>query len=83
MNESCPYCDKPNLSQYIGLDGELLCQECARREIIGVLTDLDQDETKKLRRRIEDALRKNPSALQDVAALLIMQGVIIISPEDI
>lgn len=75
MNKACPYCDSTNMSKYTGFDGDRLCADCARREIIGVLNDMDPDEIKKLRRQIEDCLRKNPAALQDVAALLINQGV--------
>lgn len=76
MHKTCPYCDTQHLSKYIGMDGDRICSECARREIIGVLNDMTEDETKKLRRQIEDCLRKNPAALQDVASLLILNGVL-------
>ena len=70
----CPYCDSPHLSQYRGLDGEFLCPECGRREILGVLSDLDAEETKKIRRRIEDRLRKSPRLMLDIAVQLILAG---------
>jgi len=70
----CPYCDSPHLSQYQGLDGERLCEQCARREIIGLMSDMELEELKKLRRQIEDRLRKSPQAVREIAISLACQG---------
>lgn len=70
----CPYCDRWGLSQYRGNDGERLCEQCARREIIGLMSDMEPEELKKLRRQIEDRLRKSPRAVREVAISLAVQG---------
>jgi len=49
-----------------------LTPELARQLLMGA--DLDRDETAKLRRRIEDLLRKSPAALYRVAGELAAQG---------
>lgn len=71
---ACLYCDSPHLTQYIGNDGGLLCEQCARREISGLLNDMDPEELKKLRRQIEDRLRKSPQAVREIAISLAIQG---------
>jgi len=74
MSITCPYCNSPLISQYIGNDGELLCTECARREITGLLHDLDGLEKKVLRRRVEDRLRKSPALMEEISILLLTRG---------
>ena len=71
---TCLYCDSPHLAQYIGNDGEPLCADCARREISGLLNDMDPEELKKLRRQIEDRIRKSPQAVREIAISLACQG---------
>lgn len=51
---------------------EKLNQETARGLLIGA--DLDREEWKVLRRRVEDSLRKNPSALLETAARMMVEG---------
>jgi len=75
----CPYCNQEKVSSYRGNDGEYLCAECARREILGLFYDIDYEDieyVKTLRRRIEDTIRKNPKALEEVAVLLLIKGFI-------
>jgi len=74
MSITCPYCCSPLVSQYIGNDGEALCTECARREIIALLHDLDGMEKKVLRRRVEDRLRKSPALMEEISTLLLTRG---------
>lgn len=49
-----------------------LTPELARQLLLS--GDLDRDEEKKLRRRVEDCLRKNPAALYRVAGDLASRG---------
>ena len=74
ITPTCQYCDSTHLSQYIGIDGELLCQECARREILGLLTDYDKADLAKVRRQIEDRLRKSPALLKETIVSLTIAG---------
>lgn len=72
---SCRDCDN-NGEWHSPFDGEALCPECARREIIGILADCDPDEIKILRRRTEDALRKNPNMFMEILISMIMKNAI-------
>jgi hypothetical protein len=54
--------------------GEFLCTDCARREIIGLLSDMDEEEINHLRRRAEDVLRKNPSILRETIIEMILKN---------
>jgi len=51
-----------------------LCSECARREILGILEGLDLKEMAKLRRRVEDHLRKSPADLIAIICRLAAKG---------
>ena len=75
MKTACLYCDSP-VSQYRGIDGDRLCAECARREIIGLLNDMEPEEVKHYRRRVEDALRKNPVELLEAIVGMAIRGTI-------
>ena len=55
-------------------DGQELCGACARREIVSLLSELNQDETKILRRRAEDFLRKNPAGFMELAVRLVLKN---------
>jgi len=74
MSITCPYCNSPTVSQYVGNDGEALCVECARREIVALLHDLDGMEKKILRRRVEDRLRKSPALMEEISIILLTRG---------
>lgn len=74
MASICQYCNSTHLSQYIGLDGQPLCYECARREISVLLADHDKAELGKLRRKIEDRLRKSPAVLRETIITLALAG---------
>lgn len=56
------------------LDACPLCPECAEREIIGLLEGIDQEDLTKIRRRVEDCIRKNPQALMWAATRLAARG---------
>ena len=76
---ACTHChaDIPASAGRVGfIDGGNLCHACHRAEIEALLrgADLDREETGKLRRRIEDVLRKNPGVLLQVAVLLAADG---------
>ena len=75
---ACVHChaDLPQSAGRMGLDGEKLCLECHRAEIEALLrgADLDREEMGKIRRRIEDVLRKNPGVLMSIAVLLASDG---------
>ena len=77
---ACVHChaDLPQSAGRMGLDGEKLCSECHRAELLALLqdADLDREEMTKLRRRIEDVLRKNPTKLLRVAAWLASEEVV-------
>lgn len=80
MNALCNHChaDIPRSAGKSGLDGELLCSECHRAELLDLFrsADMDVEEVKTLRRRIEDCLRKNPGWLLHVAAWMASEGAI-------
>jgi hypothetical protein len=68
---SCDICG--NLSFWHSPTGHELCGDCARREIISLLSDMDEEEINLLRRRMEDVLRKNPSILKETIIDLIIK----------
>lgn len=74
----CTFCGKTSpMTEYHAITGEgPLCLPCARLDIIGWLGDCDPDEIKKLRRRAEDFLRKNPAALREILISLISGNLI-------
>ena len=76
---ACTHChaDIPASAGRVGfIDGGNLCLACHRAEIEALLrgADLDREEMGKLRRRIEDVLRKNPGVLMSIAVLLASDG---------
>ena len=75
---SCYFCDKPAIS-YKGLDDEYLCEECARREIMGLLNDLDIEGFGKLHKEVKEHINKSTANLMDIATLLIIKGTIKLS----
>jgi hypothetical protein len=70
----CYLCDNPASGYISPLDGEPRCLECARIEIIGLFEGADKSDLAKLRRRVEDRLRKSPGDLWGVIALLASTG---------
>lgn len=78
-NNFCPVCKGIADTSYaspFGEDESPLCGQCARIDIVSWLADCDRDEIKKLRRRAEDCLRKNPTLLREVLVVLIKTGAI-------
>jgi len=75
---TCHHCRTEGLGFSRSLaDGEsLLCPTCHREEIKAILSDadLDREEWARIRRRVEDHLRKSPASLLDVAAGLAATG---------
>ena len=55
-----------------GMISQRLTQQVARDLLTGA--ELERDEWAKLRRRVEDCLRKSPASLLDVAAWLAAEG---------
>lgn len=73
----CPHCGAPAGTDYHALTGEgPLCAGCARIDILGWLADCDADQLRKLRRRAEDCLRKNPGQLREALVNIIITGAI-------
>lgn len=68
MNKNCQICGETVGIAYLSpIDDGPRCQGCARIEMSGLLEGLDADVLRQLRRRAEDALRKNPAVLLRVA----------------
>ena len=58
------------------LDGETRCEVCAMGEVLALLADIDPEQRKTLRRRVEDCLRKSPAIFADTSARLAVAGAI-------
>lgn len=72
---SCLICDKPSSGYRSPLDGESRCYECASNEILGLIRDgSEPEDLKKLRRRIEERLRNDPSFFDDCAVMAIIEN---------
>ena len=71
---TCRDCDCDEAVYISPLDACPLCAECAQREVSGLLEGLDREELGKIRRRVEDCLRKSPIILMRVAANLAAGG---------
>lgn len=69
MISTTPHCGGP-----VGYDGEDLCADCDVQEIAARLSECGVEELKKLRRRVEDRLRKSPSELILIAARMAAAG---------
>jgi len=70
------YCESGSGGPARGFLGEDLCHACDVAELKALLSECDADEVKKLRRRVEDRLRKSPADLLIVAAELAASGAI-------
>lgn len=73
MNKKCYSCGETACEYVSPLDGEPRCSDCARDQIRILLARVKPEDSAKLRRRIEDAIRKNPQLLQKTAVDLIVQ----------
>lgn len=73
---SCDHCGSSTMfpGGRVSRFGENLCDECNRAELRTLIQDLDPDEIKTIRRRVEDLIRKSPAALIEIAALLSSRG---------
>ena len=69
-NEICAHCGAKIDHPKMIYRGDQLCPDCLRAEIRAMLVDCDPEETAKLRRRIEDAMRKSPGLLIEIGAIL-------------
>lgn len=74
--EKCFYCSADR-ARYLSVDGEsLICRDCAIREIRELFPDLEPENWGRLRRRLEDAIRKSPALLADCVAQAVVDGYI-------
>lgn len=76
MSRTCTHCgvELPPGSPCQGFEGEDLCNDCNVAEIKALLSECDGEELKKLRRRVEDHLRKSPADLLAIGARLAAGG---------
>lgn len=83
MNRRCETCGTPLTGgHHRSFFGSLLCKDCAILELKTMLLDScveDFEDFRLLRRRVEDALRKNPYLVIEVGAKLGAEGLIKIS----
>lgn len=72
---TCSHCqsDAPE-SDWLGIEGNPLCQSCAESEALALLRDCDAEQLKTLRRRVEDCIRKQPGTMLRIAAGLAVQN---------
>lgn len=71
---TCAHCDGDFdfLTKYHDMEGNgPLCQECARRDIMGHLTDCDKDDLALIRKRIMGMLFHNKETFLSLAIQLI------------
>ena len=78
MTSHCTHCgvELTPGSPCQGFEGDDLCDGCNVAEIKALLSECDKEESKKLRRRVEDHLRKSPADLLDTGARLAASGAI-------
>ncbi|MFP4573070.1 MAG: hypothetical protein ACLFNW_08880 [Desulfobacterales bacterium] len=75
MSQICNSCGKIGVLEYTPFSGaRLLCADCARKDVLENLAALDIESQKRLRRRIEDKIRKSPADFFDVAVMFILKG---------
>ena len=70
----CFYCGSPYVSDCKSVDGELLCIECAHREISDLVNDMDPDEIKPLLEQVKQHLKTDNHILKRIAIDLILAG---------
>ena len=70
----CKNCGN-NVTHYVALlNTDLLCQNCSQQEIRKLVEKLQSEDLNKLRRRIEDRIRKSPQDLISVICTLAISG---------